>query len=62
MDDLYGSIGEIMGNLEADDAIIECMILSGSNERVNRKLRDAREEIKHALSDLPDALFDATVL
>ena len=61
MDDLYGSIGEIMGNLEADDAIIECMILSGSNERVNRQLRDAREEIKHALSDLSDALFDATV-
>ncbi len=55
------SLDEKIEKAEADDAIIECMILSGSNERVNRKLRDAREEIKHALSDLSDAPFDATV-
>ena len=61
MADIYEDIGAIMGELEADEMIIESMILNGKNERVNLKLQEAATEIKHALSDLSDALFDATV-
>ena len=61
MNDIYEGIESIMGEPEADEAVIETMILNGKDERVNRKLQDAVMEIKHALSDLSDALFDATV-
>ena len=30
------------------------------NEKANRYLREAAEEIKHALSDLSDAVFEIT--
>jgi hypothetical protein len=36
------------------------MILNGKNEKANRYLRGAALEIRHALSDLSDALFELT--
>ena len=36
------------------------MVLNGRNEKANRYLREAALEIRHALSDLSDALFEIT--
>ena len=58
--DPYEDIGEIMGTLEAYETIIETMILNGKNGVANRHLRDAVEEIRRALLDMSDALFDIT--
>ena len=58
--DPYEDIGEIMGTLEAYETIIETMILNGKNGVANRHLNEAAEEIRRALSDLSDALFDIT--
>ncbi len=60
MDDIYRDISQIMGELEADVAIMETVIINGKNEYANRKLNDAIQEIRHALSDLSDAMFDVT--
>ncbi|WP_156885040.1 hypothetical protein [Oribacterium sp. NK2B42] len=49
-----------MGELEADVAIMETVMINGKNEYANRKLNDAIQEIRHALSDLSDAMFDVT--
>ena len=56
----YEEIGEIKGTLAAYETIIETMILNGKNGRANRHLSEAVEEIRHALSDLSDAMFDIT--
>ena len=58
--DPYEEVGEIMGTLEAYESIIETMILNGKNGRANCHLREATTEIRHALSDLSDAMFDIT--
>ena len=58
--DPYEGIGSIMGTLEAYEAEIESMILNGKNSAANRYLSEAVEEIRHALSDMSDALFDIT--
>ena len=60
MDDIYRDISQIMGELEADVAIMETVMINGKNEYANRKLNDAIQEIRHALSDLSDAMFDVT--
>lgn len=60
MTDHYEDIGEIMGTLEAMVYEIETMILNGKCEKGNRYLREASVEIKRALSDLSDALFEIT--
>ena len=60
MDDIYGDISHIMGELEADVAIMETIIINGKNDYANRKLNDAIQEIRHALSDLSGAMFDVT--
>ena len=60
MDDIYRDISHVMGELEADVAIMETMIISGKNDYANRKLNDAIQEIRHALSYLSDAMFDVT--
>ena len=60
MDDIYRDISHVMGELEADVAIMETIIINGKNDYANRKLNDAIQEIRHALSDLSDAMFDVT--
>lgn len=60
MNDLYEDLGSIMGELEGDEAILETMILNGKNEKANIYLRGAVQEIRRALSDLSDALFEIT--
>ena len=36
------------------------MVQNGKNEKANRYLKEAADEIRHALSDISDAEFDIT--
>ena len=58
--DIYEDLGQLMGDLEFGETMLETMILNGRNEKANRYLRDASLEIRHAVSDLSDALFEIT--
>lgn len=58
MMDIYEDLGRLMGDLEFGKTLLETMILNGRNEKANRYLREAALEIRHALSDLSDALFE----
>ncbi len=58
MYDWYQEIYSIMGELEADEAIIETMVLNGKNEKANRYLRGSIPAIRHVLSILSDAEFE----
>lgn len=60
MDDLYTDFGEIIGDLKAGEAAIEAIIMNSKNKTVNRYLRETVDEIKRALSDMSDALFEIT--
>ena len=60
MKNSYEDLGTLMGDLEFARSLIEMMILNGENQKVNRYLKEADQEIAHALSDLSDALFEAT--
>ena len=60
MPDIYEDLGQLMGDLEFGESLLETMILNGKNEKTNRYLREAVLEIRHALSDLSDALFELT--
>ena len=60
MPDIYEDLGQLMGDLEFGESLLETMILNGKNEKANRYLRGAALEIRHALSDLSDALFELT--
>ena len=57
---IYEDLGHLMGDLEFGESVLETMILNGKNEKANRYLREAALEIRHALSDLSDALFEIT--
>ena len=60
MNEPYEDLGTLMRNLEFARSLIEMMILNGNSQKVNRYLNEADLEIAHALSDLSDALFEAT--
>ena len=60
MPDIYEDLGQLMGDLEFGESLLETMILNGKNEKANSYLRQAALEIRHALSDLSDALFELT--
>ena len=60
MTDIYEDLGHLMGDLEFGESLLETMILNGKNEKANRYLREATLEIRHALSNLSDALFEIT--
>ena len=60
MSDIYEELGQLMGDLEFGQSLTATMILNGKNEKANRYLREAALEIRHALSDLSDALFEIT--
>ena len=60
MANIYEDLGHLMGDLEFGESVPETMILNGKNEKANRYLREAALEIRHALSDLSDALFEIT--
>ena len=60
MSDIYEDLGHLMGDLEFGESLLETMILNGKNEKANRYLRAATLEIRHALSNLSDALFEIT--
>ena len=55
----FNSLGEIMGNLEADLKVIEGMIDSVTNDLANQKLKDAAKEIRSALSEMSDEMVSA---
>lgn len=58
MPDIYEGLGQLMGDLEFGQSMPETMILNGKNEKANRYLREAALEIRYALSDLSNALFE----
>ena len=60
MANIYKELGQLMGDLEFGHPLLETMILNRKNEKANRYLREAALEIRHALSDLSDALFELT--
>lgn len=60
MMDIYEDLGQLMGDLEFGETLLETMIVNGRNEKANRYLREAALEIRHALSELSDALFEIT--
>ena len=60
MTDIYEDLGHLMGDLEFGESLLETMILNGKNEKANRYLREATLGIRHALSNLSDALFEIT--
>ena len=57
MPDIYEDLGQLMGDLEFGESLLETMILNGKNEKANRYLREAALEIRYALSDL-STLFE----
>ena len=60
MSDIYEDLGHLMGDLEFGESLLETMILNGKNEKANRYLREAALEVRQAMSDLSDALFEIT--
>ena len=60
MSEIYEELGNLMADLEFGTSLIETMILNGKNQRANQYLREAALELRHALSDLSDALFEIT--
>ena len=60
MSEIYEELGDLMADLEFGKSVIETMILNGKNQRANQYLREAALELRHALSDLSDALFEIT--
>ena len=56
----YDDLGGMIGELEFDVSLLEMMVMNGKNEKANRYLKAAAQEIRHALSDLSDAEFDIT--
>ena len=60
MSEIYEELGDLMADLEFGKSMIETMILNGKNQRANQYLREAALELRHALSDLSDALLEIT--
>lgn len=60
MSEIYEELGDLMADLEFGESLIETMILNGKNQRANQYLREAALELRHAMSDLSDALFEIT--
>ena len=60
MSDIYEDLGHLMGELDFGESLLETMILNGKNEKANRYLREAALEIRQALSNRSDALFEIT--
>lgn len=58
--DIYDDLNGIMGELEADVAIIETVILNGRNEKANIYLGEAMIAINRALASMSDAVFEIT--
>ena len=58
--DCMEDLGVIAGELEADAAILETIILNSENEKANFYLRESITAINCALSSVSDALFEIT--
>ncbi|MDD3370119.1 MAG: hypothetical protein PHP50_14775 [Lachnospiraceae bacterium] len=57
---MYDDLIDVMGDLEADTMIMESLLLNGKNEKANRYLKCALEEMRRALSYMSDAEFEIT--
>ena len=60
MSEIYEELGDLMADLEFGKSMIETMKKKKKNQRANQYLREAALELRHALSDLSDALFEIT--
>lgn len=58
--DWLEDLGSMTGELEADAAILETIILNSENEKANIYLRESIVAINRALSSMSDALLEIT--
>lgn len=56
--DMYEELDGMMGELEADAAILKTMILNGNNEKANIYLQESIVAIDRALASMSDAVFE----
>ena len=50
----------MIGDLDADMEILECMTMNGENEKANSYLMGAKLAIQNALSNVSEALLEVT--
>ena len=61
--ELHLELGSMMGSVEADAAELEMLIQTFKNKispKVERYLNSALSELRNALSDMSDAVFEIT--
>lgn len=61
--ELHVELGSIMGSMEADAAELEMLIQTFKNKtspKAERYLSSALSELRSALSDMSDAIFEIT--
>ena len=56
----YDELTGIIGELEFNTDLLENIMNNGQNAKANRYIRNAVEELRHALSDLSDAEFETS--
>ena len=56
----YDELTGIISELEFNTDFLENIAANGKNDKANRYIRNAVEELRHALSDLSDADFEAS--
>ena len=56
----YDELTGIIGELEFNTDLLENIVANGKNDKANRYIRNAVEELRHALSDLSDADFETS--
>ena len=56
----YDELTSIIGELEFNTDMLENIAANGRNEKANRYIRNAVEELRHAMSDLSDADFETS--
>ena len=55
---MYKDVTQVSGDLEFDVTVLETVILNGRNEKINRFLLKAIDNMKYALAALSDAEFE----
>ena len=56
----YDELTSIIGELEFNTDMLENIAANGRNEKANHYIRNAVEELRHAMSDLSDADFETS--
>ena len=56
----YDELTAIIGELDFNADLLENIAANGKNEKANRYIKNVVESLRHALSDLSDADFEAS--